>query len=468
MYKRLLTFLGFFVILFVMSTFPAFAASYDGKPLDNPYGKLGIEPSYSGVDYYDCLIPYTLTREELGGIATKGIIKGSSKYTASKMPDSVKQAKVGTGIIREGCHDYLGGCANPLRDLGVSFSHDNGFCIATDKNGAKYYVAATGCFYVKSSNDSSSGEFSVAKSKFVFDVILTDGTIIHFIRGDAIGTGHSNGMPNTFQDNVGYERSSTSYPQYAGMFHASAGQELEIWGTKSGGCVEKFKTMYNIGSGDNQNKIASIRMYNISLDNPPARTNGNGVSTSSSGNFSFSGNSSAVSNNPEMASTSTLFGNFLKEENLTGMPTIPDQEGNLPGTATLGDIESVSELYTLAIIREDLSLREEAKVYDFIRVSTVAIGMFLVVISGILFVSVLFDKTNTLLDFSAVEIVSLGLITHIKDDDEASGKKSNTRFLLIGFGVILLAGLFIMSGGVFKWSSVFVKSMYEFFSSFIS
>ena len=38
----------------------------NGQPRSNPYGKITtIAPSFAGVDYYDCYVPYALTNEQL-------------------------------------------------------------------------------------------------------------------------------------------------------------------------------------------------------------------------------------------------------------------------------------------------------------------------------------------------------------------------------------------------------------------
>ena len=79
----------------------------NGQPRSNPYGKITtIAPSFSGVDYYDCYVPYALTNEQLGGYSIANIVDGSDTYPP--MAAAIRRQRVANHPASEGSYVYSG------------------------------------------------------------------------------------------------------------------------------------------------------------------------------------------------------------------------------------------------------------------------------------------------------------------------------------------------------------------------
>ena len=55
----------------------------DGNAMDTPYGDSGLANSYSGLDYYDCYLPYNLKISDIGGYANGVTAYAKSDYNHS-------------------------------------------------------------------------------------------------------------------------------------------------------------------------------------------------------------------------------------------------------------------------------------------------------------------------------------------------------------------------------------------------
>lgn len=433
-------------------------ADNDGKPKDDPYADSGYAKSYD-VEYYDCNFPYTLTYKDIGGIAYDAEHTEDSFYKGNTaMPDYVASARVGGALQREFCHENADGAVrlgiNHTGDwAGLSkIEHDeDGMCVAVDTNGAKYYIAAfTAGFVYKINTDElhkqygNDGDlgFGFIVQPQLIDVILSDGTCLHFVSGDAIGSDHCNRTedPNTWQDGIHYHITKLNYKNYAFMFHCESGQMTELW-CLDNASMSKFQDRYNIGSGEDENQISVIRMYNATLSDPPKRLNGNETSTKVANNgSSSSGNSSS----------------FIDESALVGMPdsSVLGNDREDVQLANRDDL-SIEESNNLVSIKDNLDIKNSTTALDLARKISIFIGLLLMIYAILLILAITIDMINMWVDVSITRILTFGLIRVQTSPDEPVTPKGyiSPRKLRIVAIVIFLIGGVIISGGMFRVTS---------------
>ena len=189
------------------------------------------------------------------------------------MPDYRKTSRAGSVIVGEGDRSLK------ASNVTKSYEAETGCTIYTDSNGTQYYASAIQNWFFYA--DNAFYPFASTMWGELFDVILTDGTCIHFVAGDSNATAHTNGGDKTHE---GSPLSSTSdlqwifapmkYEQYRHLFGALAGHCIEIWGKgEDYSYAEAFRKKYNIGNDDDQNHVAYYRMYNAQISNPPTPAN---------------------------------------------------------------------------------------------------------------------------------------------------------------------------------------------------
>ena len=446
----------FICLLFVFSikinTLTVFAGN-DGKPKDDPYTDSGYEKSYD-VEYYDCNVPYTLSYEEVGGVATGGYPTSGPGYIATPM--SNPDEKVGTKFIWENDHNsgILSGTILGSSNIGkykgfskIEDDPDTHMCVVTDKNGAKYYVAAFSDAWVFKYNDKDANAFTdngfgLHGSPILVDVYLSDSNVVHFIMGDGIGKDHTNReeIQSVGQDGVHFTTSKLNYEQYRYMFHCNGGQLTELWGDEAN-CQIEFAKKYNIGNNDGQCAISVIRMYNATLDDPPKRLNGNDVSSLAADHGAASGDNS---------------NSFIGESALVGMPdsSVLGNDREDVQLANRDDL-SIEESNNLVSIKDNLDIKNSTTALDLARKISVFIGLLLMVYAILLILAITIDMINMWVDVSITRILTFGLIRVQTSPDEPITPKGyiSPRKLRIVAIVIFLIGGVIISGGMFRVTS---------------
>lgn len=243
-----------------------------GDATDKPVGDSKLPTSFNDCKYYDSYVPYKLVPNDIGGWCT-GVTNTAYNY-GPMAQDRIISCKMGGYVNWE--FDRL------LSSYGESYYEEGtGMSIVKDKNGVEYYgTAVQGFFY---NND------SVGKDGFpawntegqrgqIFDCILTDGTVIHFVVADLNSNYHTNGgygdkpSDGAPEADGKWSYSEMKLEQYWNLYAAMSGNQFELWGQN--GCTTKFAEKYNIGNGDDQNKIAYYRMYNKHISDPPEPVSG--------------------------------------------------------------------------------------------------------------------------------------------------------------------------------------------------
>ena len=470
--KRVLSLVLTFIVI-TIALLPegvqALTIDNDGKAKDKPYGDSKLPKSYVDVDYYDCYLPYNVTIGEIGGYSDSIVWYNypSNPYNWSmkeKYPNYIKQ-KFTARCMYEGDALTASCLKNVLSRIGYKSlsmekegSHLN---VVTDANGNKYYITAVQDFFwnfggLMEGKDSFPKECKVGQ---LFDVILTDGTVIHFVVGDSNATAHTNGGPGSRQDGITYGFAPMKLKQYKNLFSACNGNCLELWGNR--GCTTEFKKKYNLydeHENESGNKIAYYRMYNAMLKDSPKRESSVGT------DVSYKLGVNGVSSSSEGGSSSST---IVAEWELAGMPEksqITEQQSDikLPDRSGL----SVGENYSVSIIKDNLAIDREASIFDKVRIFIVFLGLILITYAVFLFVAMVFDMINVFFDISLVKILTFGLLEYCPYEKElgnATGK-TNTSKLVISITVILLVGMFLVSGGIL---SVMSNIMYTFSKKFL-
>jgi len=412
----------------------------DGLAKSTPYGDSGMPTSYKDLDYYDCYLPYKVTIREIGGYAdgVRSYVNSGSNFSmTSAHPNQLDKALTHT-VMREFSKsgDLYKGCK-------VTTEADTGMDIITDSNGNQYYVTAIQNFFynfggLAVKEGTSFPGFSSANRGQLVDVMLTDGTCIHFIVGDGNSIGHTNGGPSTLQD-VTYNFSSLNMPQYKNLFQAANGNCLEVWGKKEPNCVANFKNKYNLK--EDGVKIAYYRMYNSFINNSPIRAD------SAGSNVSYSMGTSSIGNSTAKVGSSAL----VSEWELVGMPTISELKSKQLGIylPTRKDL-TIKEANSVVLLGRNISLEKSVSALNTARISVVFLGLTIVLYSIFIFVAMIFDLINSFIDINLVHILTFGLINYMPKElgfEESKGVYT-TKKLIFSNAVLIIVGMILLSGGV--------------------
>ena len=264
----------------------------DGKPISNPYGKVSsIPPSYTGVDYYDCYVPYSLTCQQLGGYRIKELVVSTVTYPP--MADAIKRQKVANHPASRGDYIY------PDLSTYVTATESSTNCrlaVKNDSNGrqVQFYLTAVQPFFLRRSigrgaPSSTSGYFpySIANRGQLIDVILTDGTCIHVVLNDINSVPHTN-CGNNEAGSANF--ATTQYNQYHNIISCVGGNSLELTHTGDATtALDAFSNKYGLGKWgvNGSNDIAFYRVYNKKISDSFTLTN------SAYGGLSYSINSTS-------------------------------------------------------------------------------------------------------------------------------------------------------------------------------
>lgn len=425
----------------------------DGNAKDVPYGDSGLANSYSGLDYYDCYVPYNLTIGEIGGYADGVTAYAKSAYNFSMT--SAHSERINRTFTTT-CMREFDKSGDTFHGCSISTEPETGMNILKDTNGNEYYATAIQNFYynfggLAMAEGKNFPEFSACTGQMV-DVILTDGTCIHFLVGDANSIGHTNGGPATSQD-VTYTFSPVKLPQYKNIYQAANGNSLELWGNKD--CTSGFRKKYNLS--EDGVRIAYYRMYNATTDTAPTRNSGVGTEVSYS-----MGSATVTQGSSSLSSTSSLVG----EWELEGMPTKSAllEKQRMIYLPTRNDL-TVNEANSVALLGDNISISNSASVFDNARICLSFIGLCLVMYSVLMLVAMIFDNVNVFIEMSLVSILTFGKLTYAPDENDLGEKKglTNTKKLAMSIVLLLIVGMILISGSVLPIMSKIVFSFSQKF-----
>lgn len=420
-------------------------------------GDSKIPASFTDVEYFDFYMPYNYNAGEIGGYSVAG---------TATMTESLQKRKPASFVN----YEFDGFSNNYWQRFGVKqcgntgvtegYETDTGLATLTDKNGTVYYVTALPWILFKegrnyySDNDDNWGLYYNAGQ--VFDVILLDGTVIHFVMGCAKAEVHTNGgkqngySPDS-ESYTAYETKNLSkHPQYSNMFQAVGGETLEVWG-KTSDAASFFMEKYGLleHGGDGSNLIAYIRVYNTMIGDAPTPANDTvkavsynlgsvNITSSSSGNIGLSINDIA-----QRYDESYFLGNIagLSERSIA-----------LPSADWL----QYSEQQEIADWKNTIELLKEDEKFSFLRACVMLVGILIIVYSTLLFLAFQFDKINNFVDIEVLSMLTMGKMVTSRDDtstynDASETTKGKPKMIVqkdifvvtitgIAIGVLLLTG----------------------------
>lgn len=453
------------LLLFKPISVQAEVMDNDGTTKQTPYGDSKLPNSFESCDYYDCYLPYKSTPRELGGYSTGVIDYVYDTYNYSMAEDYPELLdKPFTNQV-----NYYTTMNPYYQGRPVSVDEETKLQVITDNNGGRYYLTAVQGFFYNfggldlkdaQGNDIKFPDFETSNGQ-LFDVILTDGTVIHFCVADQNAIPHTNGGPmEESLWNVQLEFAPVNLQQYKNLYNAQAANLLELAGQYNSGCITKFKEKYNISEEGNQ--IAYYRMYNAKVGQAPARASnvGNEVSYK----LDITGVVAQGSNSGDATGTSSA---IVSEWELAGMPeksklTENQLDIKLPSKSDL----SIGEGYSVSIIKDNIAIDNEATAFDKARIFIVFIGLILISYAMLLFVAMVFDRVNVFFDFSLVKILTFGKLDYCpyeKDLGNTVGK-TNTSKLVISIIIVGIVGMFLVSGGIL---SIMSNIIYKFSQKFL-
>lgn len=451
-----------FMLTFLILFSNRVSCGNDGNLKDDPFGDCGASASFGGdAKYYDFLVPYNATLKDIGGYASKVTYDPGSDYEgAIVVPDSTQLAKHPYQFNRQGSKgsSWLG-CAVKT-DPNTDFEY-------VEKDGCKFYIASLGKCVFNYSAVSKGGFYqwaSLSATGIIYDMILKDGTVIHFATGDGIGLVHSNNdssdsVKSGGQDGVNFTFAKLNKKCYKNLFHAATPNQTFECFTKNNNALEKFKKYYNISDS---NPIVAIRMWNQSIKKGGFKVNSGFSGLSNKGDaIDTSGSGSTQSSNGTSLNIQFMGGYYseldLSSWNKLAEPNIQEQYLDDAKRDNLTSKE-ISTLSNWEQNIDDGSLM--GRLIRFLRSLVVLVGI-LITIWGILFyIAYWFDRLNTFVDIDLVRLLSFGKLVKSPDETECTFNVRNftsvdgqpktinhkitifVTVLSVGVGCILISGYF--------------------------
>lgn len=425
------------VVLFI-ARIDAYAITIDndGSAMEVPYGKCEDVPSsYEDLDYYDCYLPYKLTTGEIGGCSLTGLWDLGNFYEPMTQGDM--KLKIGDKVNLQGVYAYCGGVPRSGYD-----SSAGNACLYTDANGNQVYAMAVQKFFFNREEGNFYGWDMSCRGQLI-DVVLTDGTVIHFALGDTNAEAHTNGLVSATSSAASGDATKLNYKQYHNLFSATAGNCIELWvGTDVNSFMRKYGFKYD-GTG---NHIAFYRMYNGKLGENHKRKSGVGTEPA----FNLDG--VTISDNDESSESGDSSGSRLVSEyEILAMdkfkPKLSDDASKieLPDGSELLSNERVN----VDLIKETINTNTKDKVIFYARVSVVFVGMLMLLYIILVVVAYSFDRVNNFIDFNLLQVITLGRFS-ISDDERQGQGYTLRRVIKLSF-VCFIVGMLLVTGGIYAW-----------------
>ena len=457
-------------------------ASNDGNIKKDPFMDSGAPTRYSNGKYYDIAVPYNTKIMDIGGMATGGTVDQGSAYKIDPFVDNLLTQNC--CFLREN---------SSFREAEV-FSHINSTNkqYANDQNtglnyyvvdGVKYYLAGIGqgCYaysgWAAYCDENGSWQASdllyngtPSYSGLLFDLILKDGTQLHFVVGDFIGYAHSVGCSGK-QDGISYERTDMKYTQYKAMWHCkNTAHMVEYFGDKG-----TTDTRTALGISDS-NPVLYMRIWDMSLSKGGVQcksgmeeltNSGEALSTASSGDGSSTDINGTTDENGQVINPQFMKGAY-SESQLSSFSTLCETSLEAASSSSL----TVDEVYTLNNWKNNLdSSLKDTVLVTWMRRIVMWLGILFSIWMIFLYLAYWFDRVNIFFEFSLLELVSLGRLRVSPEEDNCTWQFSeliknkstapmtvNNRamieIMIIGFifsGLVISGVLFKIVGGIVIW-----------------
>lgn len=469
-FKFVLMFAVLMFIIYSKDVSADYTIKNDGTAKDNPFEDSGLPTSFNDCQYYDCAIPYKLVPNDIGGWCTD-VVGGPSAYKAMS-EDRKTTCRMGGYINHEGDMSWA-----ESRGGTKGYEPDTGCTIITDANGTQYYVTAIqGFFYNNETAGGSEGfpGWSSANRGQIFDVILTDGTVIHFAVGDANSNAHTNGGNGSSDGEPSSDGTwyfaDMKIATYKNLYAGSAGNQIEIWGQS--GCTSKFMEKYGITYSDDTGvKIAYYRLYNKKVSDAPKPVS-NETKALSYNLGSVNIVSSGQSDQGNVLGT-TVSGGIYAETKFVANKTMNEDRIQFPELYD-GDLLD-DDIYEIENWKLDLEHKnEDSLLIKGGRWLSMLCGLIFILWAVFIYLAYWFDRINNFIELNLLKIVTFGKLTISPDESECTFSikelgKGETRTInnkkLIPVCLLSISfGTFIVSGQMFSLLQKFVNMVLSIIS----
>lgn len=161
-------------------------------------------------------------------------------------------------------------------------------------------------------------------------------------------------------------------------------------------------------------------------------------------------------------------GHLVPEEDLEGMPDQNDYKAKgelqLPGKGGYGDTGGGSnssvmsssglgamEGYSVASLKENEALLQEVQTRSLIRGGTMLVGIIILIYGVVLGMSLMFDKANTVFNFSMLSVVTFGRMNLVKDKFDTGAIRVTSKRVLFMMLICFVVASIVLSGAEFDW-----------------
>lgn len=442
-----------------------FTLNNDGteRTAETVYADSGVDSSFKNVKYWDCAIPYNLTHGDIGGYQTVTQPHVDAQGNSlNPMNESTINAFNGDIVYRETSLNgensvTLDGVYNKMlaqgKEAGGNTTTDShGMAVYTSKDGVQFYFTAVQPFFFANSN---CGSVLEGCSKFkdtygesiigwgqIFDVILTDGTCIHFIYADTNSANHTNRESTTYT-------APLNKPLYNHLFGSTSGHNLEVWGTK--GCTDWFKEQYGIGT---TNHIAYYRFYNKSMIDDLEVVSEEAKNVA----YGASGVAADIENSTNAEAGAENIGGIWSEDQLAKYITLSENNWERVIDSISRDNLDKQELESLTGWEQEVDA-QKTSVISILRKIVAFIGIAMVVYGVVLYLAYWFDTVNTFALFSLVYVMTFGKLEVLNEeettwsmtgsDNGGKTKTVNHRNIITICLLMISAGVFILTGSAY-------------------
>ena len=455
----------------------AYVTSNDGKVKDTEhlFGDSGAPARYTmdGAKYYDVAVPYATTLKEIGGYATSATSTGKYHFTGSKSDWNNKQ----NGLFN--IYNTSAGGLKKLASEYDNFGYDSsagGLSYVMIGN-VKCYCAAIGQGLFANSawglsvNEKGEPNWNPisdilnngtpTSSGIFFDVLLKDGTQIHFIACDYIGIGHAVGGPETAQDKITYKKASMSSSQYRGMWHCDNPWQMVECSAKKGSSTKGIRSALGI---TDENPVMYIRVWDASLYKYGKKgiTVITGMENGSSKGDALS---TASGGNEEKKEVSEKYMKGMYDEKELSAWTKIINEYYINYKDITRDSLGQNDLNSLSDWEDNVNYDnlENHGVFHFFRVFFMVIGILMIIWAALLYCCYWFDRVNPFFEFSLVNIFTLGKLATAPTDEECNytvkdffknnqgqAKYVNHKYIIVVCLSIIFFAMLIITGTIYK------------------
>lgn len=144
-------------------------------------------------------------------------------------------------------------------------------------------------------------------------------------------------------------------------------------------------------------------------------------------------------------------GKPVTEDELTGMPDRNDYKSQKGFTTPNSQLDGLSG-YSVATLKDNISLMQEVNARSAMRAGIMLLGIAIWVYGLVLGMAYMFDKANTVFEFSMLEKVTFGRMNLAKDRWDTSKVRVTNQRLFLMILICVLAGSVVLSGAVFDWA----------------